>query len=245
MLNRSISRADAAPRPTASARRRMRPANRRRCSAVSRFESSTPAMARTSGGMMTAQATTGPAKGPRPTSSTPAIMGPTVARSSRSTCSHRRALRLPDFTGTPVGRLLPCRRRGLSHGGHRLGRRRLANWARDRDADAALLLADARCLAREVAEVIQLCPPNTPTTHDVNFGDHRAVNREDAFDADAVRDLANGERLADPATAACDTDPLERLDALLVALLDAYGNAESVARAERRKLLAEPLFLSL
>src|SRR3954468_19123815 len=41
-------------------------------------------MARTSGGMMTAQATTGPAIGPLPTSSTPARSGPFSRRRSRS-----------------------------------------------------------------------------------------------------------------------------------------------------------------
>src|SRR5215211_1727084 len=218
MLTRSISRTEAAPIPMLTARWRIFTANRVRASGVSRFESSTPAIARTSGGMMTAQATTGPARGPRPTSSTPAISGPAVARRSRSIVLHRRRRRAPAI------RLLP----GAGAGG---GHRRLD-----------LLLANARGLAGEVAQVVELRAAHAAAADDRDVRPHRAVHREDALDADAVRDLADRERLADPAAAAGDAHPLEGLEALLVALAHAHVHAQGVARPERRDV-AEPLFL--
>ena len=89
MLIRSISRADAAPSADRHARERITAASRRRSCGLSCFESSTPAIARWSGGMITAHATTGPARGPRPTSSTPASNGPNSARRARSIPLHR------------------------------------------------------------------------------------------------------------------------------------------------------------
>src|SRR5262249_12577612 len=136
-------------------------------------------------------ATTGPASGPRPTSSTPAINGPTVRRSSRSIGVHR---------SRPMG---PA--------GSLLGRR----GARLRDGDARLLLANTRRLAGEIAEVVELGATDAPAAQDDDLGEHRAMHGEDALDADTVRDLADGERLADPGAAAGDADALERLDALL------------------------------
>ena len=84
MLRRSISRTDAAPSAQASAFSRILTARRLRSAAVSILESSTPRIARMSGGMITAHATTGPASGPRPTSSTPASRGPRSLRRSLS-----------------------------------------------------------------------------------------------------------------------------------------------------------------
>src|SRR5881396_1552502 len=130
MLYRSISRTDAAPMPTAIAFAKIFFASRSRALAVSCLESSTPASARLSGGMTTAQATTGPARGPRPTSSTPAINGPWTRRSSRST--GRQRIRRPAFD------LLFRRSRGRH------------------DDAAALLFLDARRLAGQVAQIIQL-----------------------------------------------------------------------------------------
>ena len=71
------------------------------------------AMARWSGGMTTAQATTGPARGPRPTSSTPAISGPPAARSSRSIALQRRGERRGRSATAlrPAGRPRSCRSR--------------------------------------------------------------------------------------------------------------------------------------
>src|SRR5215204_4894680 len=153
MLSRSISRTDAAPTPTATALRSTRRESRVRDSGVSRFESSTPAMARASEGMTTAHATTGPARGPRPTSSTPAMSGPTVSRSPRSIRLQRRVTR--GLCGGP----------GLAG-----GRTHLA-------------LLDARRLARELAEVVELRAAHAAAANHGEVGDHRAVDRKDALDA--------------------------------------------------------------
>src|SRR5689334_17423434 len=234
MLRRSISRTDAAPTPIDSARERMRSASRARSSAESTLESSTPRMTRSSGGMMMAHATTGPASGPRPTSSIPAMSGPTDRRRSRSIVLQRsRRGDGASVRSRPSGSSArdTCRAQLLR------GRR-----ARFRHRDAHLLLLDAGRLAREMTEVVQLGATDASAADDVNLGEHRAVHREDALDADAVGDLANGERLADTTAAARDADALEGLDPLLFAFLHAHVDAERVTSAEGRNI-AEPLFL--
>src|SRR5258705_5276698 len=215
MLMRSISWADAAPMPTARARAWIRAASFSRSAPVSFLESSTPRMARASGGMTTAHATTGPASGPRPTSSIPARRGPRETRSSRSTVLQRG---------------MPGVARPLLRGGARL-----------RDADLHLL--DARRLAGEMAQVVELGPAHAAATDDIDVGQHGALDREDGLDADAVGDLAHGERRADAAAPTGNADSLERLDALLLPFLDAHVHAEGVTGAEGREIGAEPLFL--
>src|SRR5688500_16112725 len=194
-------------------------ARRMRSGSATRFESSTPAMARRSGGMMTAHATTGPARGPRPTSSTPASRGPCWLRRSRSIVLQRMA--------GPRYRLLLLGRPGGGHG------------------DTHLLFLDARGLAGEVAEVVQLGAAHAAAAHHLDSTDHRAVHREDALDADAVRDLADGEGLADTAATTGDAHALERLDALLVAFLHPDVNAQRIARTERGKVGLHPGLLGL
>src|SRR5688572_21227440 len=190
MLSRSISRTDAAPSDQASAFSRIFLARRTRSSAVRTFESSTPRIARASGGMMTAHATTGPASGPRPTSSTPASIGPDASRNSRSIVLQRRRLR--SITSALDFGLGP---------GHN-----------DR---ATLLFANPRRLAREVAQVIELGPANTTAANDYDVADHRAMHGEDALDADTVRHLPDGKGLVHPCPPARDTHALERLEPFL------------------------------
>src|SRR5438105_15306031 len=88
-------------------------------------------MARSSGGMMTAQATTGPANGPRHTSSTPAMHGPSGRRSSRSMPLHRDRCRVPRATAL------------------------LGGGACFRNDHAHLLLLDARGFAGEMTQVVE------------------------------------------------------------------------------------------
>src|SRR5689334_18242479 len=236
MLSRSISRTDAAPTPIASARERIFVASRSRSSGESCFESSTPRMTRSSGGMMMAHATTGPASGPRPTSSIPAMSGPTDRRRSRSMVLQRSrrgdgaSVRSRPSGGGSSARDT-CRAQLLR------GRR-----ARFRHRDAHLLLLDAGRLAGEMTKVVQLGATDASAADDVNLGEHRAVHGEDALDTDAVGDLAHGERLADTTAAARDADALEGLDPLLFAFLHAHVDAERVTSAEGRNI-AEPLFL--
>src|SRR3954470_6088510 len=82
-----------------------------------------------------------------------------------------------------------------------------------------LLLADARGLAGEVTQVVELGAAHAATTDDIDVGQHGAVQREDALDADAVGNLADGEAGADTRATTRDADTLERLNALLFAFL--------------------------
>src|SRR5437867_2303567 len=213
MLKRSISRTDAAPMPTPSAFAMILPTSFSRCLIVSCLESFTPGIARFWGGMTTAQATTGPARGPRPTSSIPAIRGPCSVRRSRSIVLQRMdAVPLPADVGL------------------------LFRSARRRHDDTRLLFLNAHGLAGELTQVVQLRPTHAPATQHRDVRDHGAVNREDTLDTNAIRDLANRKGLADAAAATRDTGTLERLNALLVAFLDAYVHAERVARAKGRQV---------
>src|SRR5216110_1583502 len=85
MLRRSISSGSTTPRPTATARRRISTSSRSRRAAVRTFESATPSR-RVPGGKTTAAATTGPASGPMPTSSTPATCWMPTRQRSVSRC---------------------------------------------------------------------------------------------------------------------------------------------------------------
>src|SRR6185503_10997568 len=220
MLKRSISRTEAAPIPTPSAFARIFTAMVSRFLAVSFFESLMPRMARASGGMTTAHATTGPARGPRPTSSTPASSGPRETRSSCSSALQRRGTARGEWCG-----LLRGGRAGLRHG--HLG----------------LPLLDARRLAGEMAQVVELRAPHAAAAHDLDVGQHRAVEREDALDADAVGDLADREGRAHAGSTLGDAHALERLNALLLTLLHADVHAQRVTGTEGGKVRAEPLFL--
>src|SRR5216683_2051519 len=85
MLRRSISSGSTTPRPTATARRRISTSSRSRTAAVRTFESATPSRC-VPGGKTTAAATTGPASGPMPTSSTPATCWMPTRQRSVSRC---------------------------------------------------------------------------------------------------------------------------------------------------------------
>src|SRR4051794_7504851 len=79
---------------------------------------------------------------------------------------------------------------------------------------AALLataLGDARRLAGAPAQVIELGAADLAAAHDLDRGQARRVEREDALDALAVRDLAQREAGVDAGVAAGDADALERL----------------------------------
>src|SRR5687767_2698516 len=67
-----------------------------------------------------------------------------------------------------------------------------------------LALLDARRLAGEMAQVVELGATNAAAAHDLDVGEHRAVEGEDALDPDAVGDLANGEGGTDARTPSSD-----------------------------------------
>src|SRR4051812_25498636 len=99
-----------------------------------------------------------------------------------------------------------------------------------------LPLLDARRLAGEMAQVIELGAPDAATPHDLNVGEHWAVEREDALDADAVGDLANREGGAHSGTTPRDAHTFKRLDALLFPFLHADVHAQRVTGPEGRNV---------
>jgi hypothetical protein len=100
-------------------------------------------------------------------------------------------------------------------------------------------------LPGEVTQVVQLGAAHAAAAHDLDVGEHGAVEREDALDADAVRDLADRERRAHTRSRAGRCRPLERLDALLSPFLYAHVHAQRVTGPEGGNIRTEPLFLVL
>src|SRR5438552_6878378 len=68
--------------------------------------------------------------------------------------------------------------------------------------DLGLALAQLGRLADAVAQVEQLRPPHLAGPLHLDLGDLRRVDREDALDALALHDAADGEHLADALAAA-------------------------------------------
>src|SRR5262249_39266621 len=95
-------------------------------------------------------------------------------------------------------------------------------------------LLDAGGLAAQGTQVVELGPAHLAAAHDLDLVDVRRMQREDALDPDAARDLADGEGLPGAAPAAADDHPLEDLDTLFIALDDTHVDAHRVPGAELR-----------
>src|SRR6266700_5104208 len=108
MLRRSISSGSTTPKPTPTARRRISTSSRSRWAAVRTFESATPSRC-VPGGKTTAAATTGPASGPMPTSSTPATCRMPTRQRSVSRCGAAVAGRRPRFARRAPVAPIPAR----------------------------------------------------------------------------------------------------------------------------------------
>src|SRR5688572_1367150 len=94
---------------------------------------------------------------------------------------------------------------------------------------AADALADARRLARALAQVVELRAPHFALALDLDRGDQRRVGLEGALDALARRDLAHDERRVQAAVALGDHHALERLHALPLALDHVHVDDHRVA----------------
>src|ERR1700733_13132654 len=103
------------------------------------------------------------------------------------------------------------------------------------------LLFDTRGLASQVAQVVQLGAPHTAAALDRDLGDARAVDRESALDALAVRNLAYRERGVETSIAARDDDAFIRLDALAIAFDHLDLHHDRIAGLERRYLARHAL----
>src|SRR3954452_16874658 len=115
----------------------------------------------------------------------------------------------------------------------RLGRELVGRHRRrdERRRDARLLL-DARRLAGEIAQVEEARATDAAARDHIDLLDARRVQREDALDADAVADLADGERRAVTGAGLANDHALERLRALLLAFLDEDRHLDGVAHLE-------------
>src|SRR5438067_5772940 len=98
--------------------------------------------------------------------------------------------------------------------------------------DRLELLADARGLAREPAQVIELRAPHLALALHLDRGERRRIRLERALHALAARDLAHDERGVEAAVALGDHHAFVRLLALLVALDDDDLDDDGVAGAE-------------
>ena len=75
-------------------------------------------------------------------------------------------------------------------------------------------------LAYAVADIIELRTANLAAACDVYLDDVRGMDRERLFDADAVRDLSDGESLGNAAVLLGDDHAVEQLDTLSCPLFD-------------------------
>src|SRR5690606_357306 len=101
---------------------------------------------------------------------------------------------------------------------------------------AGEVLLDARLLAFQAAQVVQLAGADGAAALDLDRVDGRAVRLEHALDAVAVRDLAHGEGGVEAGVLLADDHALVSLDALAVAFLDLDVDHDGVAGAEVRQL---------
>src|SRR6185369_3899274 len=106
---------------------------------------------------------------------------------------------------------------------------------------ALALLLDARGLAAQRTEIVELGAANPAAAHQLERRDRGAVDGEHPLDADAGRHLPDGEVLADAAAPLGDDDALERLEPFLVALANADHDLDGVARLECRNVRAQAL----
>lgn len=101
---------------------------------------------------------------------------------------------------------------------------------------AEIAFFNTSSLTAKITQVIKLRTTDAAATNDVDVIDDRRVKRENAFDADAEADLADGHRFTNTAMFAGDHDAFKNLNTFLVAFLDADVNLDGVARLERRNV---------
>src|SRR5215468_900808 len=151
---------------------------------------------------ITAAATTGPAKGPRPASSTPA----TVARSPDHRASSRASRR----------------QRGLGTG---------RSLAAGGDGSRPLLQTGGLALLLPQVEELRATHLLLLRRDDGDARERRRVQRERALDADALGDLPHRERLPHPRTADVGDEAAELLLPLLVTLDHAHHDLDGESRS--------------
>src|SRR5687768_7026782 len=172
---------------------------------------------------MTAAATTGPARHPLPTSSTPATRRKPARCSSRSwrMCASRIFLR-------------------------RAGRRGLTGPARiPVTGSVGSALAERGGLADPIAKEVELCSSSDTVADHLDLVDARCMHHEGALDADAAGDAANGDGLVQAAAAHPHHGALEDLNPLAASFDHLHRDADRVAGGDLRDVGAELLALEL
>ena len=99
------------------------------------------------------------------------------------------------------------------------------------------LLGDARRLAAAIAQIIELGAAHLAAADHLDRVDVRRIDREDALDALAVGNLADGEALVEAAAGPRDADAFIGLHAGALAFLDLDVDDDRVARLEFRDRL--------
>src|SRR5689334_5176812 len=92
--------------------------------------------------------------------------------------------------------------------------------ASERGRSGVFLIADARGLALQVAEVEEAGAAHDASRHDLHLVDARRVREEHALHADVEAHFAHGERAARAGPVSLEDDALEDLNAILVAFDD-------------------------
>src|SRR4029079_6424423 len=112
-------------------------------------------------------------------------------------------------------------------------------------AAGTLGLGDARLLAAESTQIIELGAANFAAANHLDRVDHGRVEREHALDALSVRNLAHREVLVDAAARTADADAFVSLHTRLVAFDDLDVDQHRVARLEVGNVLARRELLDL
>src|SRR5918994_4153644 len=165
--------------------------------------------------------------------------GSSSRRGRRSRPRPGRRLRRP---AVPRGRRVPPRRRRPAASGVRPPRRRRRRRERSPSGSRASCWSRPKaCLlgllhpgpaADLVPDVVELRAPHGATGGHLYLRDLRGVEREDPLDCHPEGVLPDGERLVDSPALARDTQALEDLYPLAVALYDAVVHPHRVARLE-------------
>src|SRR5262245_10710814 len=169
---------------------------------------------RRSGAMMTAAATTGPARGPRPASSTPATRT------------------------TPVRQAWASKRYGAVGGGV-TGRAFDLLLAQCRGDLPDPLLTHAGGLTGQLPQIVELRAPHAAPPHDVHPLDARRVQGERALHTHPVGDAAHREGRLGSLSPPPDHHAFEDLGPLLLALHDFDVHADRVPGIEAVAVLLE------
>ena len=90
------------------------------------------------------------------------------------------------------------------------------------------LLPDPGRLTSQASEVVEFGSADTPTPNHLHTLHRGCMEGKYPLHTDPGRDLPNSKRLDDSTAPAANTNPLEGLDSLLLALTDAIENPDRV-----------------